>query len=94
MRLIVLSILGDVVTMDPPTGFLSPIAWVIILTLCGVMAAVIPALWYRGNKIHDMMYEDLKACNEKRAQTEEDILGLMKVLRLQMENSRTGGKRP
>ncbi len=77
---------------DPPPGVISPIAWAIILTLVGVCATVIPALWVRGNKIQDRMYEDLKMCNEKRKQTEEDILGLMKVLRLQMESSRGGKK--
>lgn len=91
MHVMALSLLVDVSPVDPPAGFLSPVAWVIILTLCGVMAAVIPALWYRGNKIHDKMYDDLKACNEARAQSEEDVLGLMKVLRVNMEQSK-GGK--
>ena len=77
---------------DPPAGGISPLAWVIILALVAVIAGVIPALWIRGNKIQDKMYEDLKVCNEKRAKTEDDVLGLMKVLRLQMEASR-GGKR-
>lgn len=77
---------------DPPAGGISPLAWAIILALAGVCATVIPALWARGNKIQDRMYEDLKACNEKRAQSEEDMLGLMKVLRLQMEASRGGKK--
>lgn len=77
--------------VDPPAGGLSPLAWVIIIALTSVCAAAIPALWYRGNKIQDKMYEDLKACNEKRAQSEEDLLGLLKVLRIQMEASR-GGK--
>jgi hypothetical protein len=79
--------------VDPPTGGISALAWVIVLALVGVIAGVIPALWVRGNKLQDKMYEDLKACNEKRAKTEEDVLGLMKVLRLQMEASR-GGKKP
>jgi len=78
--------------VDIPPGSLSPLAWVIIVALTGVCATVIPALWVRGNKIQDRMYEDLKACNEKRAQSEEDMLGLMKVLRLQMEASRGGKK--
>lgn len=76
----------------PPAGGISPLAWVIIVALATTLASVTAALWFRGNKIQDRMYEDLKACNEKRAQTEEDVLGLMKVLRLQMEASR-GGKR-
>lgn len=77
---------------DPPSGGISPLAWIIILALVGVIAAVIPALWLRGNKIQDRMYEDLKICNEKRAKTEDDVLGLMKVLRLQMEASKGGKK--
>lgn len=84
--------LAAVVTeVDPPSGGVSALAWIIIGTLAFAIAAVVPALWVRGNKIQDRMYEDLKACNEKRAQTEEDVLGLMKVLRVQMEKSR-GGK--
>lgn len=79
------------VTPDPPAGGISPLSWIIILTLCGVIAAAIPALWIRGNKIQDKMYADLKECNEKRVKSEEDMLGLMKVLRLQMEHSK-GGK--
>ena len=86
-----MSLMADAVRMDPPSGGISPLAWIIIVSLAGVIAAVIPALWYRGNKMQDKMYEDLKTCNEKRAQTEEDVLGLMKVLRVQMEKSR-GGK--
>jgi len=84
--------LSCMMVVDPPTGGISPLAWVIIITLVGVIAAVIPALWLRGNKIQDRMYEDLKVCNEKRAKTEDDVLGLMKVLRLQMEASRGGKK--
>ncbi len=77
----------------PPAGGISALAWVIIVVMAGIGAAVIPALWYRGNKIQDQMYEDLKKCNEKRAQSEEDQLGLLKVLRLQMETSKGGKKR-
>jgi hypothetical protein len=76
----------------PPSGGISPLAWAIIVPLAAALGAVVPALWARGNKIQDRMYEDLKACNEKRAKTEDDILGLMKVLRLQMEASRGGKK--
>ena len=76
----------------PPAGGISPLAWVIIVALATTLASVTAALWARGNKIQDRMYEDLKACNEKRAQTEEDVLGLLKVLRLQMEASKGGKK--
>ena len=72
---------------DPPAGLISPLAWAIISALATACTVAIPALWYRGNKIQDQMYQDLKVCNEKNAQSEEDILGLMKVLRLQMEKA-------
>ncbi len=88
-----LSILMEVMRVEPPTGGLSALAWVIIVVLAGVFAAVVPAIWHRGNKLQDKMYEDLKVCNDKRAKTEEDVLGLMKVLRVQMEQSRGGQKR-
>jgi hypothetical protein len=81
----------DAARVEPPAGGISPLAWVIVIALAGVIAAAVPALWYRGNKIQDEMYKDLKACNEKNAQSEEDILGLMKVVRIQMEQSK-GGK--
>lgn len=86
-----MSALIGVTQVDPPSGGVSGLAWVIILALCGVIAAVIPTLWVRGNKIQDRMYGDLKACNEKKTEQEEEVLGLLKVLRLQMEQSR-GGK--
>jgi hypothetical protein len=91
--LLPLSLMEEVVRVDPPSGGLSALAWVIIVALAGVFAAVVPALWHRGNKLQDKMYEDLKICNDKRAKTEEDVLGLMKVLRVQMEQSRGGPKR-
>lgn len=87
-----LSVATMLAEVTPPSGGISPLSWVIIGVLATVCTTVIPALWYRGNKIQDTMYEDLKKCNEKRAQSEEDVLGLMKVLRLQMEASK-GGKR-
>jgi uncharacterized protein YdgA (DUF945 family) len=87
-----LSVLTEAMRVEPPAGGLSALAWVIIVALAGVCAAVVPALWYRGNKLQDKMYEDLKICNDKRAKTEEDVLGLMKVLRVQMEKSRGGPK--
>lgn len=91
--LLSLSILMEVTNVEPPTGGISGLAWVIILALAVAFGAVVPALWHRGNKLQDKMYEDLKICNDKRAKTEEDVLGLMKVLRLQMERSK-GGQKP
>ena len=82
----------DAVTDPAPLGVISPVAWTIIGVLSAVCATVIPALWARGNAMQDKMYEDLKACNEERAKSEEDLLGLMKVLRLQMEQSKGGRK--
>jgi hypothetical protein len=80
------------VASAPPSGAVSAVSWVIIVSLVAALVSVTTALWFRGNKIQDQMYEDLKECNEKRAKTEEDVLGLMKVLRLQMEASRGGKK--
>lgn len=82
-----LSLMVDVVS-EPPGGGLSPLAWAIIVALVAVITAVVPALWVRGNKLQDKMYEDLKKCNEKNTQVEDGVLGLLKVLRLQMERSR------
>lgn len=78
---------------DPPGGGVSPLAWTIIGALVVVITIAIPAIWNRGNKIHDQLYADLKDCNEKRLKSEEDMLGMLKVVRIQMEQSR-GGKRP
>jgi hypothetical protein len=78
---------------DPPTGGVSPLSWAIIGALAAVCATVIPALWARGNKLQDQMYADLKTCNESKEQLQEDTLGLLKVLRLQMEQSKEGKKR-
>lgn len=93
--------LSHVVLLDsgPPIGPISPLAWAIIGALCLVIVSVVPALWYRGNKIHDRMqdrmdevqdkmYADLKECNEKKVELEDELLGLMKVLRMQMEQSK------
>ena len=77
----------------PPTGGVSPLSWAIIGALAAVIASVVPALWIRGNKIQDRMYSDLKECNEKKTEQEEEVLGLLKVLRLQMEQSK-GGRKP
>jgi hypothetical protein len=88
---IIFSVLLDAAAL--PDGGISPLAWVIIGALVAAISAAVPALWYRGNKIQDKMYEDLKICHEKRVQSEDDQLGLLKVLRLQMEASRGGKKR-
>lgn len=80
-------------SIEPPAGDVSPLAWVLIGSLAAVFATVVPALWYRGNKIQDKMYADLKTCNEKRALQEEETLGLLKVLRLQMEPTKGGKQR-
>ncbi len=95
-----LSFVVEAVKSDPPSGGISALAWVIIGALTAVCASVIPALWHRGNKERDRaermrekMYEDLKECNQKRADSEEEVLGLMKLLRLMMEQPKSkGGK--
>lgn len=89
MNLVILAFLE---ASTPPEGGISPLSWVIIVALATVCMAAIPALWYRGNKIQDKMYQDLKECNDKKMKSEEDQLGLLKVLRLQMERSKGGSK--
>jgi hypothetical protein len=71
----------------PPAGALSPLAWIIIVAIASVVTTVVPALWYQNKK----MYDDLKACNNKHIDREVEVVGLLKVLRLQMEKAR-GGK--
>lgn len=95
------AVAAEAARVDPPTGGISPLAWAIISALALVCLTVVPALWHRGNKerdradqIRDKMYEDLKECNKKRADSEEEILGLMKLLSLMMEQSKSkGGKK-
>lgn len=84
------AIIADTV---PPDGGVSPLSWAIIAALATVIASAVPALWIRGNKMQDRMYADLKTCNEKKTEQEEEVLGLLKVLRLQMEQSRGGRPR-
>jgi hypothetical protein len=72
--------------VDPPSGGVSPLAWVIVLALVGALGAVCTvALKWVGR-----MYKDLKDCNAAKAEQEEDTLGLLKVLRIQMEQSKGG----
>jgi hypothetical protein len=75
--------------VDPPSGGVSPLAWVIIGALLTALLGVVGFAKYWTDKL----YSDLKECNEKRANSEEDILGLLKVLRLQMEQSKGGRPR-
>jgi hypothetical protein len=78
----------SIAQVDPPTGGVSPLAWVIIMALVGAIGTIcgVAMGWIRT------MYADLKACNAARADSEEDTLGLLKVLRAQMEKSRGGGR--
>lgn len=93
MKALFAVVLDEVSRLDPPSGGVSPLAWVIIGALATVIAGVVPALWLRGNKLNDRMYADLKECNEKRLDQEEEVLGILKVLRVQMEDSKGGRKR-
>ncbi len=72
----------EVAKSDPPTGSLSPLAWTIILTLCGFIGVLLRAL--------AVVYKDLKAANAKLNARDEEALGLFKVMRGQMERSRGG----
>jgi hypothetical protein len=74
------------VLADPPAGGVSPLAWTIIVTLGTVLVTVTGALWRDRVKT----YDDLKACNREKVELEEEILGLLKVLRIQMEQSKGG----
>lgn len=73
----------------PPSGGLSSLAWTLIVTLATALVTVTGALW----KDRKQTYDDLKACNAKYAEQEEEILGLLKVLRVQMEKSKGGRPR-
>jgi len=74
---------------DPPAGGVSPLAWVIVSALALALASISLFAKYWT----DRLYSDLKECNEKRAASEEDVLGVLKVLRLQMEQSKGGKQR-
>lgn len=78
-----------VAKVDPPTGGISPLAWTIIIALATVISAAIPALW----KMNRTMYRDLKDCNDRSNQKEDDLLGLLKVVRVSMEASKGGHQR-
>ena len=75
--------------VEPPAGGVSPLAWVIIGALVVALLAVCSFSKYWTS----MLYKDLKECNEKRLDSEEDVLGVLKVLRLQMEQSKGGKQR-
>jgi hypothetical protein len=82
-----LSLIGSVPAVDPPSGGISPLAWTIIVALSVTLTTVAGALWRDRSKV----YDDLKACNAGRAESEEEILALLKVLRSQLDRSK-GGK--
>lgn len=81
-----LSMAFAVAPVDPPAGGVSPLAWVLVTALATALVTVCTVALKRI----DRMYDDLKACNAARADSEEDTLGLLKVLRTQMERSRGG----
>lgn len=74
--------------VDPPSGGISPLAWVIILALCSVVVAICTVALRWVSKL----YDDLKACNAAKAAESEEILAMLRVARVQMERSRPGGK--
>jgi hypothetical protein len=82
-----MSLVMAVQAVNPPAGGVSPLAWVII----GALVVALLGVCSFGKYWTDRMYKDLKECNEKRLDSEEDILGVLKVLRISMEQSR-GGK--
>ena len=76
----------EVARVDPPSGGISPLAWTLIVALATVISVAIPALW----KHNRQLYRDLKECNERSNQKEDEVLGLMKVVRVQMEVAKGG----
>lgn len=80
---------GEVLKVEPPSGGVSPLSWAII----GALAAALVAVCAFAKHWVDRLYDDLKECNSKRLDQEEEVLGLLKVLRLQMEGSRGGKQR-
>lgn len=76
------------IDVEPPSGGLSALAWVIILALCGVVTAICTVALRWISKL----YEDLKTCNAAKAAESEEILAMLRVARVQMERSRPGGK--
>lgn len=84
---LLLSILS-MADVEPPSGGISALAWVIILALCSTLVAVctISLRWVTK------LYEDLKSCNAAKAAEDEEILAMLRVARIQMERSRAGGK--
>ena len=75
--------------LDPPAGGVSPLAWVIITCLATALTGV--SLF--GARWATKIYDDLKACNTAKASQEEEILGLLKVVRVSMEQSKGGRQR-
>ena len=74
--------------VEPPTGGISALAWVIILALVGAMSTICGVALGWVNKL----YDDLKACNAAKAAEAEEILAMLRVARVQMERSKSGGK--
>jgi hypothetical protein len=89
MRLFLSFMTFEVARIDPPNGGISPLAWTIIIALATVISATVPALW----KMNRVMYRDLRQCNERSNKQEDEILGLLKVVRVQMEVSKGGKSR-
>ena len=84
-----LSCLSVLLAADPPSGGVSPLSWAII----GALVTALVAISLFSKYWTDRIYSDLKECNAKRAASEEDVLGVLKVLRLQMEQSKGGKQR-
>jgi hypothetical protein len=67
-----------------PEGGVSPLAWVIIGCLITALLAVVAF----AKAWTDKLYNDLKECNGRAADREEDTVGQLKVLTVQMEKAR------
>jgi hypothetical protein len=84
-----LSLMEVLKAADPPAGVFSPAAWVVISALGTALMGV--SLF--GAKWATKIYDDLKECNKARVASEEEVLGLLKVLRVSMEQSKGGKQR-
>jgi len=71
---------------DPPSGGVSPLAWVIICALATAVVAL--------GKFCLMLYGDLKKCREELASAYENQANLLKALRVGLDLPKQGGTGP
>ncbi len=79
----------NVKDIAPPTGSVSPLAWVIIGALSTALVSVCVFSKFWVNRL----YEDLKECRARKVQEDDETVGLLKVLSSQLERSKIHGGR-